>query len=54
MGPGEHLESLPLQRVILPGDRDAIGITIEVVVGSVSCFPCTPSRMGLFAGLKCR
>jgi hypothetical protein len=39
MGPGEHLESLPLQRVILPGDRDAIGITIEVVVGSVSCFP---------------
>ena len=34
-----HPERLPLEGVVLTDDDDALGIPIEVVVGSVSCLP---------------
>lgn len=43
MGPSEDVERPPLERVLGAKDGYALRKPIEVVVGSVSLFPSTPS-----------
>jgi len=45
MRPSQHCQRFALERVVLANDRYAVGIPIEVVMGSVSCLPSTPFRM---------
>ena len=43
MLPSQHLQRLSLKRVARPEHGYPLGVAVEVVVGSVSCLPSTPS-----------
>ena len=44
MRPTQHFEGLTQEGMVLTDDGDAVGIPIEVVMGSVSCRPSTAFR----------